>query len=201
MTIAGERFSVTQLSPGTVVSPSCTYATQLATQAMPASGGQGSAVVSAAAGCAWTATSSAAWITGITPSGTGNGTVIFTVVPNPGAARSGTVTIATQTFTITQAGTGTGTNTPCAYGINPISQTVSEKGGSYEVTITATNQSCGWTASVQSGSAWLSVAPASGTGNGKVTFTVSKNKSDPRTGALAIAQRTFTVIQPGKADD
>jgi hypothetical protein len=36
-------------------------------------------------------------------SGTGNGTVSFTVAANTGAARSGTLTIGGQTFTVTQA--------------------------------------------------------------------------------------------------
>lgn len=61
--------------------------------------------VTAAAGtCAWTAVSNNAWIT-ITggASGTGNGTVTYSITANSGAARTGTITIGDQTFTITQA--------------------------------------------------------------------------------------------------
>ena len=35
-------------------------------------------------------------------SGSGNGTVAFTVAANPGASRNGTIVVAGQTFTITQ---------------------------------------------------------------------------------------------------
>lgn len=68
-------------------------------------GGTGSVNVTTPAGCAWTASSGAAWIT-LTAgaSGNGNGTVSFSVAANPGtSSRTGTLTIAGQTFTVTQA--------------------------------------------------------------------------------------------------
>jgi len=71
-----------------------------------ASGGTGSVSVSAAAGCAWTATSGVAWIS-ITSgaSGTGNGTVAYRVAANATtASRTGTLTIAGRTFTLSQPG-------------------------------------------------------------------------------------------------
>jgi all-beta uncharacterized protein len=53
--------------------------------------------------CAWTAVSNASFITIKSgASGTGNGSVVLTIAPNSGSARSGTVTIAGQTFTINQ---------------------------------------------------------------------------------------------------
>jgi uncharacterized repeat protein (TIGR01451 family) len=70
-----------------------------------AAGGTGTIPVTAAAGCAWTAVSNAAWIT-ITAgaSGSGNGTVIYTAAAATGAQRTGTITVAGQTFTVMQAG-------------------------------------------------------------------------------------------------
>lgn len=61
--------------------------------------------VTAGAGIGWTAQSNAAWIT-ITSgaSGTGDGTIDFSVAANTGAARSGTLTIGGQLFTIEQEG-------------------------------------------------------------------------------------------------
>ncbi len=57
----------------------------------------------------WTAATNASWITIVGPaSGSGNGTVSFTVTANTGAARSGTLTINGQTFTITQESTPSG---------------------------------------------------------------------------------------------
>lgn len=60
-------------------------------------------VGTSAATCAWTAVSNASFITiksGAT--GTGAGTVVLTIAPNPGNTRSGTVTIAGQTVTVNQ---------------------------------------------------------------------------------------------------
>ena len=68
-------------------------------------GGTGSVNVVAPSTCNWTATSHASWIT-ITSgtSGSGNGTVYYSVSANPGPnSRTGTLTIAGQTFTVTQA--------------------------------------------------------------------------------------------------
>ena len=61
--------------------------------------------VTATSNCQWTASSNAGWIT-ITSgsSGTGNGTVNYSVAANPGpGTRTGTLTIAGQTFTVNQA--------------------------------------------------------------------------------------------------
>jgi sugar lactone lactonase YvrE len=84
------------------------YVTSLSAQAasLSTSAGGGSIQVTAFGGIAWTATSNASWIT-ITSgaSGSGAGTVAFTVTANTGAARSGTITIGNATFTIVQEGT------------------------------------------------------------------------------------------------
>ena len=84
----------------------CTVTIGQVATAIPAGGGSGSVPVTTAAGCTWTATSSASFITiaqGAT--GSGNGTVQFTVAANPTSAiRTGTITIASSTITFTQAG-------------------------------------------------------------------------------------------------
>lgn len=61
-------------------------------------------VTTASTTCTWTAVSNNAWIT-VTggASGTGNGTVTYSITANTGEARTGTITIAGQTFTVTQA--------------------------------------------------------------------------------------------------
>ena len=60
--------------------------------------------VSVTSGCAWGATSNAAWITltGAT-TGTGNGTVNYNVAANSGPSRTGTITVNDQTHTVFQA--------------------------------------------------------------------------------------------------
>lgn len=75
------------------------------TASLAAAGGAGSVPVNAPANVTWTARSDASWIL-ITSgaAGTGLGNVTFTLDPNTGAARSGTITINRQVFTITQQG-------------------------------------------------------------------------------------------------
>jgi len=81
----------------------CTYFITPINANFSASGGVGSVAVTAGAGCEWTAVSNNAWIT-VTggSSGSGNGTVTYSVSANTGGLRTGTVTIAGQTFTVTQ---------------------------------------------------------------------------------------------------
>jgi hypothetical protein len=84
--------------------PSCSYSVVQPTTAFGPEGGTGSSAitVSSGTGCTWTATSSAAFITFTTASGTGSGTAAFTVAVNTGAERTSTLTIAGTSITITQ---------------------------------------------------------------------------------------------------
>ena len=67
-------------------------------------GATGSISVTTNAGCAWTATSSASFLTVTSASSsTGPGTVTFTVAENLGDARTATLTIAGQAVTVNQA--------------------------------------------------------------------------------------------------
>jgi hypothetical protein len=100
VTIASRTFTVTQAAPA----PACTYQLNPTSASLSAVGGTGSIGVTAPAGCAWTATKSATWISFTTgASGNGNGSVGFLVLPNLGAARSGTIAVAGVTFTVNQA--------------------------------------------------------------------------------------------------
>ena len=82
---------------------SCVAALGAQSAMTPAGGGSGTIAVNALPGCAWTAVSNAVWIT-ITSgaSGSGNGTVGFTVALDRAGLRTGTITVAGQTFTVTQ---------------------------------------------------------------------------------------------------
>jgi Zn-dependent metalloprotease len=88
----------------------CSYSISPTSASYAATGGTGSVSVTAGAGCTWSAVSNAGFIT-ITSgsSGSGNGTVGFSVAANAGTtSRTGTMTIAGLTFTVTQAGIGGG---------------------------------------------------------------------------------------------
>ena len=92
-------------TPPTTPAPSCTVtAGPISSASFGAAGGTGSVAVSAGTGCAWTATSSAAFVTiSAGASGSGNGTVTFAVAANSGAARTATLTVAGTAFTITES--------------------------------------------------------------------------------------------------
>jgi hypothetical protein len=89
----------------------CTYSISPTSQSFGSSGATGSVSVTTQSGCTWTASESLDWVT-ITSgsSGTGSGTVTYSVSANTGSIRTGTMTIAGQTFMITQEGGG-GTTT------------------------------------------------------------------------------------------
>ncbi|HUP02673.1 MAG TPA: BACON domain-containing carbohydrate-binding protein [Bryobacteraceae bacterium] len=82
----------------------CAYSLNFGGQTFPTAGGSGSVTVSSAAGCPWTASSGASWLTirgGA--SGSGSGAVSYGVAANAGAARSATLTVAGAPFLVEQA--------------------------------------------------------------------------------------------------
>ena len=84
-------------------SGSCDISISPTSQTFQRPGGTGTVVVTAGAGCGWTAESNVSWIT-VEASGAGNGTVTFTVAVYTGKPkrRNGTITIGGETFTVTQ---------------------------------------------------------------------------------------------------
>ena len=90
----------------------CVFNISPSTQSFSSSGGTGSVSVSTSNTCSWQASSSVPWVT-ITSgaSGTGPGTVGYSVQANSGGTRSGTLVIAGQSFIVSQAGTG---DDPCS---------------------------------------------------------------------------------------
>ncbi|HEU4388310.1 MAG TPA: glycoside hydrolase family 44 protein, partial [Blastocatellia bacterium] len=65
--------------------------------------GTGGFAVTAPAGCSWAAASNASWISITAGTGTGNGTVAYSITSNAAATpRSGTITVDGQTFTVLQ---------------------------------------------------------------------------------------------------
>jgi hypothetical protein len=97
LTAAGRTFTVNQAS-------GCTFSINPTKQSIDNDGGAGTPVqVTSGTGCAWTAKSNDSWITVTSgATGTGNGTVRFTVASNDGKKRTGTLTIAGNPFTVDQ---------------------------------------------------------------------------------------------------
>ena len=92
--------------PSPPPAPTCSYSITPASSSSNWKGGSGNINVTAGSTCAWTATSNASWVT-ITSgkSGTGNGTVRYSVSSNRAtSSRSTTLTVTGKTFQITQKG-------------------------------------------------------------------------------------------------
>ncbi len=81
----------------------CSYLLSASSDGAPLTASTGSVSVTAPIGCSWTAASNSNFLN-ITSgaSGSGNGTVGYSVAANTGSTRSGTLTIAGQIFTVTQ---------------------------------------------------------------------------------------------------
>ena len=99
MTVAGVPFTVNQTGL------SCSYSIAPASQSFSAGGGAGSVTVAAASGCSWSSSSSVGWVSILSgSSGSGNGTVGYSVSTNPnGTSRTGTVIVAGKTLTVSQS--------------------------------------------------------------------------------------------------
>jgi hypothetical protein len=87
------------------VPAACSFSLSPGSQSYAASGGTGGVSVTAASTCGWTAASSASWLTVTSgASGTGPGSVSYTVAANANSSsRTATLTIGGQVFTVTQA--------------------------------------------------------------------------------------------------
>jgi PKD repeat protein len=147
---------------------------------------------------AWTVSSNVAWCT-VTPSGTGNGTIVATYTENTSLViRTANITVTVAGITpvnvaVTQAGTA-----PTLI-VTPIDQSVPANAGAANYAIT-TNSA--WTAT--SNTNWCVVTP-SGTGNGTMVATYEANTSlNSRISYLAVSvpgapNANLTLSQAGAA--
>ena len=177
--------------------PVCNYSIAPANHSIGPDGGSATVTVTTGAGCAWTASSGASWVTFPSgASGNGGGTVVYTAGANAAQdPRTATLTIATQTHTLTQQG-----RTPqgCTLTLQPSSIDLSKDAASGSFAVNATGN-CAWTA--VSNADWLLVTSSpSGNGSGTVSYTISRNNAiASRTGAIAVGQEAFIVRQQGDA--
>ncbi len=140
--------------------------------------------MTAGGSCTWTAASNAGWIT-ITSgaSGTGNGTVNYSVAANDTCIyRSGSITVAGQGVSIYQEGNAAVSVTSSNY--------YTASGGTGSVAVTAEG-GCAWTAVSNAG--WIIITSgASGTGDGTVSYYVAANDTCiHRSGSITVAGQDF----------
>jgi hypothetical protein len=179
LTVAGHIVSVAQAN-------GCTYSVTPAAQDVAAGGGGGAASVTTAPGCAWTAASSADWITVTSTTGTGPGQVPFTVAANQAPPRTGRLTIAGQPVTVNQPST-------CTWLMAPPSTLFSASGGNGNVLVIVSG-ACTWTAA--SDVDWITMTSGtSGTGNGLVQFVAAPSNGAARTGSVTIAGQRYEVAE------
>jgi uncharacterized repeat protein (TIGR01451 family) len=190
--VGGTTLTVTQQAPA------CYFTLDTNSALIPATGGMGTINVTASApSCAWTATSSNSAQLSVTSgaSGTGNGTVKYSLPANPGGPIVPTLTIGTSdgysVFTANQASAFT-----CTFSITPTPHSVSSQGTSDLFTINASFGFCKWTATSNDPTALTINQGSTGTGSGAVYYTVGKNStSDPRTLTITAGCQTFTINQ------
>ena len=168
----------------------CGYALSLTSKSFSSGGGSGTFDVTSAA-CNWTAVSNAPssnkWLQVTSgASGTGDGTVGYSVSQNNGVARTATLTIADKTFTVSQAD-------GCTYSISgSTSANHTSVGGGGTVTLNRSDASC-ISPTVTSNAGWIT---ASVNGSGNVSYTVEGNTGpSTRNGTITIAGQTFTITQ------
>ena len=157
---------------------------------VPGEGGRYPLTVTAAAGCAWTATSDVTWATVSPVSGSGTGSAMLAVTQNPqvGNGRSATLTIAGQRVHVTQANV-------CVYAIDRTTADVGAGGENVRIAITTTT-GCPWTNTATE--SWLRVLPASGSSSGEVRIEIDPNAGGLRHGLVMVAGLRVQITQQGR---
>jgi len=189
LTIAGQSVAVNQQGLA------CAYTLTPSSLSLGSNGGTGSFEVAAPGSCQWNATSSASWVVVTSGgSGSGAGTVRFSVTPNASLdGRSAAIDVSGSAFTVNQSGTA-----GCSYTIEPDDDDFGVAGGTGTVSL-STASTCAWTARSTVG--WIRVtAPADGQGTGSqvLSYAVDANPdADSREGTVLIGDQTLVVIQAG----
>jgi len=183
LTIAGQPLPITQAGI------TCSFSLTTSTATVPSSAATGSFSFSAAASdCQWAASSNVNWISIASPtSGSGPGTVSYSVSANTGPTRTGTITIGSQAFTINQTA-------GCAFTLTSASQSFGAVGGTGSLGVTC-ESGCTWQAT--SNASWITITGGgSGNGSGTVNYKVDANVlTISRSSTLTVAGQTFTIDQ------
>jgi hypothetical protein len=169
----------------------CTSTVTPTSVSVPQAATTGSLSVVSGTQCSWTAVSNDSWITVTSATGSGIGSVNYSVAANTtGASRTGTMTVAGKTVTLTQSASG------CASTVTPTTVTIAQTGSTGSSLSVVSGTQCTWTA--VSNDSWITVTSATGSGIGQVNYTVAANTTGvSRTGTMTVAGQTVTVTQPG----
>ena len=153
-TIAGQTLTVNEAGTSCAVNLGASSAT------FSAASGSGSVTVTTPAGCSYSTITGPSWISLTSgSSGTGPGTLAYTVSPNSTtAARTGSFSVGGQLFTIVQQALA------CSVTVDTsgLGGPYPSSGGNGSIIVTTNGPSCSWTAS--SASIWATVSPVLGRG-------------------------------------
>lgn len=155
------------------------------------SGGTGTVAVATSAGVSWSAATATPWLSVNTSSGTGNGSVGYSVDAYGGVlTRVGTITVAAKIFTVTQTGTD----------VN-IAPAVVDRGNGSDIIQIAVTALVGTQWSVVPKNPWITIVdPGSGFGDSVITLAIGANPSYLlRTGSVTIGCATLDINQDGVA--
>ncbi len=115
--------------------------------------------------------------------------VTVEVSANTGPARNGTVTIAGHTYQISQAAG----MSSCTYEISSSSGSFTSNPGNTSVSVTTSSPNCSWT--TENNLSWVTLAPTSGEGDGKITIQITANTGAARSGTITIAGHSYHITQ------
>jgi hypothetical protein len=106
VTVNGVQFAVTQAAATAPPPPPCTYVLNPTNRSIGDNGGARSFTITTTANCAWTATTTATWITFESPvSGSGSGRIDYRVARNSSSnSRVGTILVGGQSHVVSQDG-------------------------------------------------------------------------------------------------
>ncbi len=174
----------------------CVYTISPTNTTRPSSSTTNIVSITAAAGCDWSGSSSAGWITMLPgTNSSGNGTLTYIVNSNPSSlARTGTVTIAGQKLTVVQFGV------PCDFSLSPTGIVATADEELQQVDLYGPD-GCVWT--ISNTNTWITMDlfqnRVSGTGSASFLYRVDANTAGiSRTGRVQIANQILTVTQPGQ---
>jgi hypothetical protein len=182
VTVAGQTVTVNQVGAAT-----CSYKIDPVSLAnVQAAGASAPVTVTTTAGCAWEVKGNPSWVTATPVSSTGSGTVLVTVQPNTGSARTTTFKIAGENFSVAQLAAAP----VCTYTVSPNSIDVSSDSHTQTITVT-TQANCPVAATVDV--EWISITSVGVGPNAIVSLSIQRNasKSD-RTGTVTITGQNFS---------
>jgi hypothetical protein len=124
-----------------------------------------------------------------TSSGSGNGAIGFTFPANNSTTpRTAVITVSGQDFVVTQAG-AVASLSPATLTPSSAILPVTAGTGTFQLTISGAWQAV-------SSASWLTVTPASGSGNSTLTFNYAANtQANGRMATISVAGATFAVSQ------